>query len=105
MPIELDETIYMAILKDNEYTDMHKIDNATIKLENTQEENTDNIPTVLEYTSEPIECTVDFKHLDYKFIRMIKNRFEAARLFKILNRTKKFRIRKKLLARITRLLY
>lgn len=94
MLIELDGTVYMAMLKDEEYGEIHKMDNTCIELE---------------YTGEPIEAvseiTANFKPLISFFnMQKIKNHFKAYQLSKIFNRTKKFRIKKKLANRINELL-
>lgn len=92
MPTESSSTLYMATIEDKLYKckEIRQIGNASVEIE---------------YKPQTIEATASFKALDSTIIRIIKNKFKAAQLLKILNRTKKFRIRKKLLARITRLLY
>lgn len=91
MPTESSSTLYMTTIGDKLY-----------KCKETRQINNDSVE--IEYKPQAIEVTVSFKALDSIIIRIIKNKFKAAQLLKILNRTKKFRIKKKLLARITRLL-
>jgi|GEM_PF-2782918 hypothetical protein len=91
MPTEQNGTLYMATIEDKVY-----------KCKETFQ--IDNVCGEIEYKPQTVEATVNFKSLDSIVIQIIKDKFKAAQLLKISNRTKKFRIRKKLLARITRLL-
>lgn len=91
MPTEQNGTLYMATIEGKTYKcgEIFQINNVFGEIE---------------YKPQTVEATASFKSLESIVIQIMKNKFKAAQLLKILNRTKKFRIKKKLANRINELL-